>query len=96
MITHQSLKNLGFRLYPEIKDNGHYRIIHKNLSQPNDPDGKPEIYIECDGFYVYQPLGSGYFNPILLRAIADQLDSLNQEWQDTLNQDLERLNRSLE
>jgi hypothetical protein len=42
-----------------------------------------ELYIEADGFYVFQPAEykTGYWPEWVLRSIADKLRELNAEWQ---------------
>ena len=49
-----------------------------------------KLYIESDGFYVFDPLPSrtGYWPAWMLRNIADKLDELNREWQEILETDL--------
>lgn len=53
----------------------------------NNPDGG-EIYREVDGYFVYAPPPSrgGYWPAYLMKAIADKLDELNEEWDQQLKE----------
>lgn len=48
-----------------------------------------EFYQEIDGYYVFDPiLKSGYWPSEMLRAIADELDNLNKEWNEEVHRDV--------
>jgi|688.fasta_scaffold303372_4 hypothetical protein len=36
------------------------------------------IYVEVDGFWVFNPYGDGYWSEFTLRMIADKLEELNK------------------
>lgn len=45
-----------------------------------------ELYMEVDGFYVYEPvLRGGFWEAYVLREIADKLDELNKPWQQNID-----------
>ena len=48
-----------------------------------------DFIISDDGFYHWFPKKSngGYISAWLLRALADKLDELNKDWNDTINKE---------
>jgi hypothetical protein len=42
------------------------------------------IYIEVDGFWVFNPYGDGYWSEFILRMIADKLEELNKSHNDKI------------
>lgn len=67
-----------------IKIPGGYRVLSKNGVFIG------EIFPLEDGFYQFFPDLShgrgGYWDAEVLRALANQLDSLNKDWQDQINE----------
>ena len=52
-----------------------WQVIHQNGAHLG------ELYQEVDGYYVWWPDDRrGYLEARILRAIADKLDELNEEW----------------
>lgn len=51
----------------------------KSVSAPINEALLKEIYREVDGYFVWDT-GRGYLNEHHLRAIADELDKRNSEW----------------
>lgn len=48
-----------------------------------------EFYREVDGYYVFDPeSGSGYWPEWLLRALADELEELNKEWNEQVEREI--------
>lgn len=46
-----------------------------------------ELVTDVDGYVYYWPKpNGGHFSPWMLRAIADELDKINQPWQDTIDE----------
>lgn len=46
-----------------------------------------DIYQEVDGFYVWDT-GDGFITAGDLRALADELDRLNYDWDELMKQEL--------
>ena len=44
------------------------------------------FYFEVDGFWVFNPVGTGYWNEFSLRLIADRLEELNKSWNEQLDE----------
>jgi hypothetical protein len=44
------------------------------------------FYLEVDGFWVFNPIGTGYWNECSLRLIADKLEELNKSWNEQLDE----------
>ena len=44
------------------------------------------FYFEVDGFWVFTPIGDGYWNEYSLRLIADKLEELNKSWNEQLDE----------
>lgn len=46
------------------------------------PNGKEigDIYQEVDGYFVFWPTGTGFWESHMLREIADLLDAMNEPW----------------
>lgn len=52
----------------------------------------PHIYREVDGYYYYMPPpNGGAYAAHILRAIANELDAMNKEWDDTINREIPTL-----
>ena len=52
-----------------------YDVVHENRVKFG------ELYMEVDGYYVWDNLGRHGFLPShAMRSIADKLDELNKEW----------------
>ena len=47
-----------------------------------------DIFKDFDGYYKYWPSNEGAFQSWHLRAIADELDARNRDWDATVNQEL--------
>lgn len=50
------------------------------------------ILKDVDGFYYYAPSGIGLRTSYNLREIADELDRRNKDWEDYINNYLEKDN----
>ena len=52
------------------------------------PNGKVigDVYREVDGYYVFWPTGTGFWESHMLREIADLLDAANKPWDDELTE----------
>lgn len=44
------------------------------------------FYLEVDGFWVFNPIGTGYWNEYSLRLIANKLEELNKSWNEQLDE----------
>lgn len=53
--------------------------------------------IEVDGYYNWWPVKErdGYVPAHMLRALADALDEINKEWDETIQTELEKLNAAV-
>ena len=50
-----------------------------------------DVYKEVDGYYVFVPKGSGFWESHQLRQVADYLDEINKPWHDEVCQYFESL-----
>lgn len=46
------------------------------------------IYQECDGFYVLDTIDGGCLYAHHLRWLADELDEMNKDWNETIEREL--------
>ena len=71
-----------------LKDGDHhYQIAFDNGAKLGT------AYQEVDGYFYFEPDCSkaGFWQPHILRGIADKLDEINKPWNDLIEKDLEAM-----
>ena len=59
--------------------------LHKRLlTETNKQIGI--FYIDVDGYYYFEPTGTGGYSSYHLREIAEELDKINKPYQDQLDE----------
>jgi len=70
--------------YAELENLGHYRLYFENEVQIGD------ILMDVDGYWKWfspDDSAGGYWEPYVLRDIADMVDSMNKEWDEYIAND---------